>query len=49
MYTVKCTQCGVVENNISPLYCDKCNTPLTEIKLGGEWHGVEELEDANPY
>lgn len=48
-YTICCPECGVVTNNQSQVYCDKCKSPIEMIKLGCLWYNTEELEKDNPF
>ena len=48
-YTIKCPDCGVVENNISAVACDICGKYAEEIKLGDTWYSADDLDASNPY
>lgn len=47
IYTIICSECGLISNNNSPLYCDYCNNPIKKIKIGEFWYDAEELEKDN--
>jgi Zn finger protein HypA/HybF involved in hydrogenase expression len=48
-HTINCPNCGIVLNNASDVYCDKCGEYFDRIKFGDIWYDVDELEEDNPY
>ena len=46
-YTIKCSDCGIIDNNHSPLYCDNCGEPIVKIKFGNSWYDADDLENSS--